>query len=57
MPDAPPRRFAIRNPERMAALLRELVIAWDGDDRDRFFRALEQARELLDDHARAQGHQ
>ena len=54
--EARPRRLPLVNPEHAIAALRELVIAWDGDDERRFFAALFRARELLNLVARQKGH-
>ena len=42
-----PRQHPIMNPEAAAAVLRQLVAGWDGDDQDAFVRALAEARRLL----------
>ena len=42
-----PRQHPLMNPEAAAAVLRQLVAGWDGDDQDAFVRALVEARRLL----------
>ena len=42
-----PRTHPLMNPEVVATLLRQLVLAWDGDDREAFTIALDDARRLL----------